>query len=147
MRKRTLLSVVALAAAAATTLSYAQAPAATTKFDGTWGVTLVCADYKDAGAGAKGYTFRFLAHVKDGQLEAQYGTPGEPSSLHYSGTIQEDGSAEIQAKGRTGNPDYTVGRVVRSTPYAYRMRAKFDATRGNATRLDLRPCEATFVKQ
>jgi hypothetical protein len=126
--------------------SHAQAPQ-TTKFDGTWGVTLVCADYKGPDANAKGYAFRFLAYVKGGRIEGQYGIEDGPSSLHYSGVISEDGSAEIQARGFTGDPDYTVNRVTKATPYRYRLKAQFEGTRGHATRVDLRPCEATFVKQ
>lgn len=49
-----------------------------TRFDGTWSVVLTCADYKDADVGAKGYTFRFLAEIKNGQLSAQYGRVGAP---------------------------------------------------------------------
>jgi hypothetical protein len=143
MRNVTLQSIAFIAAACAAP-GY---PATTNAFDGTWGVTLVCADYKDAGGGARGYTYRFLAQVKDGVLEAQRGTPGAPASVHYIGRIAGDGSVEIDAKGFTGDPDYAVGRVSRSTPYAYRMKGKFEADRGSATRLDLRPCEATFVRQ
>src|SRR4051794_34616427 len=73
-----LLCVTALAAGAAIAHS-GHAQAVPTKFDGTWGVTLVCADYKGADANAKGYTFRFLAYVKDGRLEGQYGKQDEPA--------------------------------------------------------------------
>ena len=149
MHKSILVCVALLAAGAARAqLPQEHSPAVTSaKFDGTWGVTLVCAEYKDSGAGAKGYTFRFLAQVKDGVLEAQHGKQGEPGSLHYRGQILADGSAEIQGNGFTGNPDYAVAQVAKSTPYAYRLKAKFEGNRGSATRLDLRQCEATFVKQ
>lgn len=119
----------------------------TTVFDGVWSVTVVCTDYKDAGVGAKGYTVRMLAEVKNGQLNAQRGKPGEPGSLHYSGRIHPDGVAELQAKGSTGNPDYTPGRLVSTTPYAYRLKGHFDERRGSAKRLDTRQCQADFVKQ
>jgi hypothetical protein len=121
--------------------------AKTTRFDGVWSVTVVCADYKDAGVGAKGYTLRMLGEVKNGQFEGQRGKPGEPGSLRYSGRIQPDGSAELQANGFTGNPEYTPGRLVAATPYAYRLTGQFDERRGTGKRLDARPCEATFVKQ
>jgi hypothetical protein len=62
---------------------------------GLWVVTLSCADYKDDAGGAQCYTFRFLADVKNGLLEAQYGRAGKPRSLRYTGRIQPDGSAEI----------------------------------------------------
>ena len=117
------------------------------RFDGVWSVTVVCADYKDAGLGAKGYTLRMLGEVKNGQFEGQRGKLGEPGSLRYSGRIQPDGTAEFQANGFTGNPEYTPGRLVAATPYAYRLAAQFDERRGAGKRLDARPCEATFVKQ
>ena len=43
------------------------------RFDGTWGTTLTCADFKDDTGGAKGYTYRFLVQVKDGVLNGEYG--------------------------------------------------------------------------
>src|SRR5687767_14951889 len=86
-----------------------------TRFDGVWSVTIVCADYKDASAGAKGYTVRMLGEVKHGNFEGQRGKPGEPGSLRYSGRIQPDGNAEFQANGFTGNPDYTPGSLVSAT--------------------------------
>jgi hypothetical protein len=119
----------------------------TTRFDGVWSVTVVCADYKDASVGAKGYTVRMLAEIKNGRLNAQRGNPGEPGSLHYSGRIDADGAADLQAKGFTGNPEYTPGRLVNATPYAYRLKGHFDERRGSAKRLDTRICDANFVKQ
>jgi len=118
-----------------------------TRFDGTWGVTLTCPDFKDAGVGAKGYALRFLMDVKDGVLNGQYGREGAPGWLKYEGRVQPDGTAEIQARGLTGDPNTAVDRVRQGTPYTYRMKAQFEGTRGRGTRLDLRPCEAVFVKQ
>ena len=147
------LAVAILATAAASAVAAQGAEqsepgsAAPTRFDGVWSVTLVCADYKDAGVGAKGYTVRLIAEVKNGQLEGQRGKLGEPGSLHYSGRIQPDGSAELLANGFTGSPEYVPGRLASSTPYKYRMKGQFDERRGTAARLDTRPCEATFVKQ
>lgn len=117
------------------------------RFNGTWGVTLTCADFKDAGGGAKGYTYRFLVQVKDGMLRGDHGQEGMPDWLRYEGRIQPDGSAEIQARGLTGNPDFNVGRISKSIPYAYRVRALFDDSRGTGSRLDLRPCDVVFTKQ
>jgi hypothetical protein len=149
MRKSALVCVAILAAGAADAqLPQAQVPmAVSTRFDGTWDVTLACADYMGAGVGAKGYTFQFMAQVNGGQLDAQYGKQGSPGSLHYSGRILDDGSADIEATGVSANPEYSVGRVASGTPYAYRFRAKFDGSRGSGTHVDRRPCEATFIKQ
>jgi hypothetical protein len=117
------------------------------RFNGTWGVTLTCADYKDAGRGAKGYVYRFLAQVKDGALNGEHGQENTSGWVKYEGQIQPDGSAEIQAHGITGSPQTAVGQVAKGTPYSYRLKAHFDESRGTATRIDLRPCEAVFVKQ
>lgn len=147
MRLVVLLMLATTSGALAQPAPAPSAQATTNRFDGTWSVTLTCADFKDAGVGAKGYTFRFLAEVKNGLLEAQHGKVGAPGSLHYSGRLQADGTGEIQANGFTGDPAYSVDRVATSTPYAYRAKATFDVRQGSAKRLDLRPCEATFTKQ
>jgi hypothetical protein len=147
MRSAGVFILATIAASAWAAEESASESAGVTRFDGVWSVTVVCADYKDASAGAKGYTLRMLGEVKNGQFEGQRGKPGEPGSLRYSGRIQRDGSAELQANGFTGNPDYTPGRLVAATPYTYRLTAQFDERRGTGKRLDARPCEATFVKQ
>lgn len=109
---------------------------------------MVCADFKDKGAGARGYTFRFLATIRDGVLAAQFRSPGASPSLRYAGTLDAQGRGEIRANGLTG-PDtrYNVDRTVGGKPYGYRMKMEFHGNEGHATRLDLRPCEATFVRQ
>lgn len=114
------------------------------KFDGVWDVVLSCSRAED---GASGYTFRFAATVRGNVLRAEKGTPGQPGSLVLNGTIQPDGNAMLMANGNTGNPEYSVGRVSQTTPYSYRMQARFDEQRGTGTRLDTRPCTATFAKQ
>jgi len=118
-----------------------------TAFDGRWAVSLTCEDVQDKRALVKGYTFNFFADIRDGKLMAQYGQSGLPSSLTMAGVVQRDGNVEITVNGRTGNPEYTVGRVQPSTPYSYRMRGKLTDTSGKATRIELRPCEATFFRQ
>ena len=117
------------------------------RFDGTWGVTLTCADFKDDKAGAKGYSYRFLMDVKQGVLFGEYRRENEPGWLRYEGQIEADGTAMISAKGLTGDPRTAVGQIAKGTPYSYRIKAEFDKSRGHGTRLDLRPCDVTFVKQ
>jgi hypothetical protein len=147
MRIAGVFILATLAASAWSAEDAAPESAKTSRFDGVWSVTVVCADYKDAGVGAKGYTLRMLGEVKNGQFEGQKGKPGEAGSLRYSGRIQPDGSGEFRASGSTGNPEYTPGRLVTATPYSYRLAVQFDERRGSGKRLDTRPCEATFVKQ
>lgn len=137
------------AAALAPAAAQAQAPSAvpSAAFDGRWAVSLVCEDVHDNGQLVKGYTYNFLSEIKEGRLTGQQGQPGLPSSLTLAGVVQADGTVEINANGRTGKPDRTVGRVQPSTPYSYRMRGTFTPVSGKATRVELRPCEATFFKQ
>jgi len=117
------------------------------RFDGTWAVTLTCADFKDDKSGAKGYTYRFLMSVKDGVLLAEHQRENEPGWVRYDGRIDADGTAMITAKGLTGDPKTAVGQISKGTPYSYRVKAEFNESRGHGTRLDLRPCEVVFVKQ
>ncbi len=122
------------------------AAGSSTAYDGRWAITLVCDDIRDKGALIKGYSHRFLVDVQGGRLTGQRGQVGRPDSLTLDGFIRADGSAEIKANGLTGNPEYAVGHVQASSPYSYRMRGTFTKTSGKATRIELRPCEATFIK-
>jgi len=115
-------------------------------FDGHWAVTLVCEDASDGNKIAKGYTLKFFTDVKDGQLTGEDGKSGQPGYLSLVGVIMADGSAEINANGLIGNPQVAIGRVSPGTPYSYRLRGTFTPTSGKATRIGVRPCEATFIK-
>jgi hypothetical protein len=85
--------------------------------------------------------------VKDGVLSGEHGQQGSPGWVKYDGRIQPDGTAEIQARGLTGNPKTAVGQVPSGTSYSYRVKAQFDESRGSGSRVDLRPCNVVFVKQ
>ncbi len=132
--------------APAVTPAPAPSASSTTAFDGRWAVSLVCEDVRESGKFAKGYTANFFADVKAGQLQGQYRQVGTPASLTMVGVIHADGTVEINTNGLTGNPDLTVGHVQSGTPYSYRMRGTFTPSSGKATRIKLRPCEATFFK-
>ena len=114
------------------------------RFDGTWNVTVDCAKTAD---GAFGYVLEFVAQVKDGFLRGEQGTEGAPSFLRIQGSIQPDGSARLDAKGMTGDQKYNANGVQRGIPYAYQVAAQFDGTHGSGRRLQLRPCNLTFVRQ
>lgn len=118
----------------------------TSIFDGSWTVSIACEDVQDKGKLVKGYAFSFMSEVKNGQLKGQLGQVGQPSSLTMVGAIQSDGKADLIANGLTGNPDTTMGQLSRGSPYSYRMSGTFSQTSGKAVRLNLRPCEATFIK-
>jgi hypothetical protein len=117
-----------------------------TQFDGTWNVIISCSD-EVGGSGARGYKFQFTADVKQGVLYAQYRTPDSPGSLTLEGKIQTNGVAELNAHGRTGNPDYAVNRLSTGTPYSYLIKGQFGATQGTGTRIDSRPCSFVFSKR
>jgi hypothetical protein len=114
-------------------------------FDGHWSVSLVCEDVQKYGRTAKGYTYNFYADIKDGVLRAQAGQAGQPAYLTMVGTIQSDGSAEIHATGLTASPDISFG-IRPGMQYSYSMKGSFTPVLGKATRIELRPCEATFIK-
>ncbi len=128
------------------TLALASPATATTAFDGRWAVTLVCDDLQYKEKLVKGYTYNFFIDVKAGQLQGQHKQVDTPASLTMIGTIQTDGTVDIHANGITGNQDYSVGRVQPGKPYSYRMLGSLTPTSGKATRIELRPCEATFFK-
>jgi hypothetical protein len=131
--------------AAMVSIASAQTPASS-RFDGKWGVTLSCDDTRDkSGALIQGYTYVFDAEIRDGILSAQYGKVGMSSSLTLTGKIHPDGRAEISASGLTGKPEYAIGRIAPSTPYAYRMKGEFGDTTGKVTRIEARPCHAEFA--
>lgn len=114
------------------------------RFDGKWDVTLDCPTHTD---GAFAYTYRFVAAVQDGALRGENGIEGRPSWLLLTGTIQPDGSARLDARGLTGDPEYTVKRAFKSLPYRYHVDARFEGTRGSGRRIELRRCDLHFAKQ
>jgi hypothetical protein len=114
----------------------------TTRFDGTWNVTIQCPPH----ASAAGYNMRFQAEVKDGTLDGQYRVAGAPNSVTLKGRIQPDGTAIIDAHGTVGDPRNAVNRPARGSTYSYRVDARFDETRGSGERRETRPCTLTFVR-
>jgi hypothetical protein len=109
-------SVVGLAAASA---------AEAASFDGTWSVLQVCDSTQE---GARGYTWRYDAAVKDSHLVGHYRNPGQSPSLTLEGQINPDGTATLIAEGISAGlrPQYQVrataephlvsrGRQVRSS--------------------------------
>ncbi len=123
----------------------APAGAASSRFDGAWEVAIDCPDRSEA-TNAKGYDYRFPATVKDGVLSGNR-NGDEPGSLTIEGPIAADGSALLQARGRTGDPTYAVGRPAKGSAYRYRIQAQFDGDRGTGERLEQRVCHFTFVRR
>ena len=136
----------ALRAPATPTSGSAAAATSPAAYDGRWAVALVCEDVTIKESRVKGYTLNFFVDIKAGQLSGQQGAIGTPASLTMLGTVQADGTLEINAAGLTGRPETSVGHVQPGLPYSYRMRGALTANGGKATRIDLRPCEATFFR-
>jgi hypothetical protein len=115
----------------------------THRFDGAWQATITCVP----AAGAKGYTLRFTAEVKEGNFHAQRGTEGKPNSMTLDGQIQPDGSADILASGLTGDSNFTVGNLAPGTLISYSIQAKFEGPSASGSRAELRPCRFTALKR
>jgi hypothetical protein len=143
--------VVALGLLAASSLAWAQpaAPAsapAGDRFDGDWLVTMSCPTNTEKSA-ALGYKRQLDAQVKDGFLRAEIGIEDAPNFLRIGGRIGADGSALFNARGRTGNPDYAAAHPPSSSPYAFRIEARFDASHGSGKRLEQRECSFAFDRK
>ena len=118
-------------------------PASAGRFDGTWNVTLDCPKTGTA----QGYVNRFVAQVRDGYLQGDFGTQGTAGSLRLSGSIQPDGTATLDAKGLTGDPKYNPTGGSAGTRYGYNVVAEFDGARGTGRRVQVRSCDLTFTRQ
>jgi len=114
------------------------------KFDGAWRVTVDCAEASD---GARGYHWSFPVQVRGSVMRGQRGTPGAINSATISGRIGPDGAALLSVSGRTGDPDYSVGRVAAGYPFHFTATAHFDERSGSGKRNELRPCDLSFVKE
>jgi hypothetical protein len=97
------------------------------RFDGRWNVTLVCPRAPD---GARPWTIKFTADVKEATLHGEFGVRGQQGSLSLDGRIQPDGAANLQAHGVTGDPHYNIDQTVQSVPYEHDVTARFDGARG-----------------
>ncbi|MGI9027125.1 MAG: hypothetical protein ACR2GP_16430 [Burkholderiaceae bacterium] len=116
------------------------------RFDGDWTVSIDCPSNTEE-SGAKGYRFQFPAVVKDGVLAASVGMEGWSASLRIEGPIRSDGSAELRARGRTGNPEYAAKQPLSGTPYSYRIKAQFDDDKGTGSRIETRVCNFVFARK
>lgn len=140
----TILALLVSFAALTPLAVVAQAPQS--QFDGKWNVRISCPSNTED-SGAKGYSYDFLASVENGALSGSYGEQGAAGSLRIEGQIYADGSAELQAQGRTGIPDYAVKKPSAGTAYSYRIKGQFERTRGTGTRLEARVCNFTFTRR
>jgi hypothetical protein len=116
------------------------------RFDGAWLVTLVCPNNTEKSA-ARGYRRQFVAQVKDSALRGESLTETSPGWIRIEGRIGADGSALLDAHGRTGDPEFAVSHPAQSSPYAYHVDAHFDAAHGSGRRIEQRVCSFEFERR
>jgi TolB-like protein len=74
------------------------------RFDGDWEVDIGCS----AQDGGLPYHLRFVAHVRGGAFQGQYGTEGSSPFLSVEGTVGPDGHAVLLATGTTGDARFSI---------------------------------------
>jgi hypothetical protein len=115
-------------------------------FDGLWNVTLTCPPHNDD-EDAKGYVHRFPAEVKASEFRGTHAGEGQPGWHLLTGTIAQDGNANLTLEGIVNNPNYAVNHAFRGKPYSYRVRAKFEASTGSGHRVGKHKCDFEFKRQ
>jgi hypothetical protein len=112
-------------------------------FDGAWSVLQDCNSTQE---GARGYTWRYDAIVKNGHLVGQYRSKGQRPSLTLEGQVKPDGSASLIAKGISASSDYNIGFAPPQSRISFRVIARFEATVGMGSPVGVRGCKFTFNK-
>ena|SRR5215475_13480591 len=112
-------------------------------FDGAWSVLQVCNSTEE---GARGYTWRYDATVKQSHLVGQYRSKGQRPSLILAGHIKPDGSASLTAEGISASSDYNTEFAPTQSRISFRVTAKFEATVGTGRGIGVRGCKFMFSK-
>jgi hypothetical protein len=141
--QRTLIAVALAVALSVTASSSAQADDVVRKFDGTWDTVLTCPNSN----GALGFVFHFDSIVKDGKLHGEKGDKGQPGFFQLDGMIPEDGAANLYGEGLVGAAPFAVGQRPQGTQYGFHVATKFAEKVGTGSRVEGRPCSATFTKK
>jgi Caspase domain len=116
----------------------------TNDLSGRWTLTLKCSKAPD---GALPYTHVFDVNVKEGMLDGDYVVPGKNNGhFHLNGPIRSDGSAYLHMSGETGQSEYNLKRVSPGSPINFDLDVKFTASQGKGSRVQDRPCDATFSR-
>jgi hypothetical protein len=116
------------------------------RFDGDWAVTMTCPNNTEKSA-ARGYKRQFPAQVKNGVLRGEIGVADSAGWLRIEGPIGADGNARLDARGRTGDPDYAAAHPPPSSPYSFHIEARFDGAHGSGRRLEQRACDFVFERR
>jgi len=118
--------------------------AGATRFDGLWRTTVVC----DKEGEILGWSQQFFGRIKNGVFHGQTGVAGQPGWTTYDGTIEPDGSIQLQQEGITGSdPNMTLGRTPPGRKYSFPFVGQFEGLRGSALRVEGRICRMDLVKQ
>lgn len=112
-------------------------------FDGEWSVLQVCEATQE---GARGYTWRYSARVKDGHLVGQFRDKGQSPSMTLEGRIKADGTASLSARGISGSAEFNQKFATTATPISFEVMARFTATTGTGDRVGSRVCKFTFTR-
>ena len=104
-----------------------------------------CRSANSTQEGARGYTWRYDATVKNGHLVGQYRSKGQRPSLTLEGQVKPDGSASLTATGISPSSDYNIAFAPPQSRISFRVIAKFEATVGMG-RVGVRGCKFTFNK-
>jgi len=144
MRRLVVLMLLAAAPAAAQApgpSAPAASSAATSRFDGSWDVTMTCASSAEVGLG---YTMRFQAQVRGGQLAAE--TTGAPDAgrVKLEGPIRSDGNAAFRAE---SEPPRDARRAGRRSLERWTAEAQFVGSHGTGRRVDQRRCDLLFQRR
>ena len=113
------------------------------RFDGKWGVTLVCPKAPD---GALAFTYVFTADIKDAMLHGENGLAGHSGWMSLDGRIPSDGATTLEAQGLTSHSDYNLNYAKTGVPYHYPVTAHFDGDYGTGKWVTSRICNFTFRK-
>jgi hypothetical protein len=114
------------------------------RFNGKWQTTVSC----EPSRGALGFSYRFTSEISDGKFQGLHGTQDRPGYLFVEGTIADDGSAKLYAKGMTNSKEFVPGRdTPPGTDYGYHVNAQFNDRTGAGRRVEGRPCSYEFERQ
>jgi hypothetical protein len=113
-------------------------------FDGNWDVVVICPAEPN---GAKAFTLRYKAEVKNSIIHGQYGTKDQPGSQSIDGQIEPNGTAMLTAGGLVGNPEMAYKQKRENHPYNYKVSARFEGNKGTGSRQQDRFCTFSFARR
>ena len=122
--------------------------AQTGHFDGNWTTNMAC----DASEHMPAYKWTFASTITNNVYHGQHGEQGGPGYLVVDGTIKDDGTAKLHAKGTVQAGKAGLVTQLKGNKYDYNIEAKFTDTAGTGKRDEGagilgRPCSFEFAKQ